>query len=193
MELAIKHKRKLLNPNLGILKKTEDELIAGVIAGNRTSQKALYQKYFGKMAGVTLRYTKSKEEAYEVLNDAFLQVFKSMGNFQGKGSLSGWIYKIVLNTTYAYARKNYKIKEVNVELKSDAGMVENDALSNLGLEVIYDSIQKLPDGKRVVFSMYALEGLKHQEIAERLGISVSTSKWYLAQARIQLQDLLKQL
>lgn len=193
MELAIKHKRKLLNPNLGILKKTEDELIAGVIAGKRSAQKALYQQFFGKMVGVTLRYTKSKEEAYEVLNDAFLQVFKSMSNYKGVGSLSGWIYKIVLNTTYAHARKHYKIKEVKVELQSDSGTVENDALSNLGLEVIYETIQKLPDGKRVVFSMYALEGLKHKEIAERLGITVSTSKWYLAQARIQLQDLLKQL
>ncbi len=193
MELAIKHKRKLLNPSLGILKKTEEEMISGVIAGQRSAQKLLYQKYFGKMAGVTLRYTKSKEEAYEVLNDAFMKVFKSMSQFKGKGTLDGWIYRIVLNTTYAHARKNYKIKEIKVELKSHQVSVENDALSNLGLETIYDSIQKLPDAKRVVFSMYVLEGLKHREIAERLGISENTSKWYLAEARIQLQDLLKQL
>ena len=88
-----------MNPNLAIRIKNDEELVKGVIAGNRSSQKALYQKYFGKMVGVTLRYTKSKEEAYEVLNDAFLQVFKSIGKYKGEGSLSGWIYKVVLNTT----------------------------------------------------------------------------------------------
>lgn len=192
MELAVKNNLKLLEPTVEVNRKSEQELIKGVLSGDRVSQKELYQKYFGHMVGTTLRYTRSKEEAYEVLNDAFMQVFKSIGSYRGKGQLSGWIYKIVLNTTYSYARKNYKIKEINSELQPHVAIVENDAISNLGLTVIYDQIQKLPDSHRTVFSMYVLDGLKHKEIAEKLNISVGTSKWYLATARTQLQQLLKQ-
>ncbi len=192
MGLAIQHKLKLLEPTLDTKRKSEQELIEGVRSGSRLAQKTLYQRYFGKMIGTTLRYTRSKEEAYEVLNDAFMQVFKSIGSYRGEGQLSGWIHRIVLNTTYSYARKNYKIKNVDSELKPQDAIVENDALSNLGLTVIYDQIQKLPDSHRTVFSMYVLDGMKHKEIAAQLNISEGTSKWYLATARTQLQQLLKQ-
>lgn len=192
MTLAIKHKLKLLEPNFDIQLNPEKQLIDGVIAGKRAAQKELYQKYFGKMAGVAMRYTKSKEEAYEVLNDAFVKVFKNMNTFKGDGNLGGWIYRIVLNTTYEYARKHYKIKKFKTELQPNYVTVENDAVSNLGLEVIYENIQKLPDSQRIVFSMYVLDGLKHREIAEKLDIPENSSKWYLAKARTQLQELLKQ-
>lgn len=192
MELALQHKLKLLESTLDIEQKKEKLLIEGVKSGNRAAQKELYQKYFGKMSGVACRYTRSKEDAYEVLNDAFMQVFKSIDNYKGEGKLAGWIYRIVLNTTYSYARKNYKIKEVKKELKPSDAIVENTALSNIGLSVIYEKIQQLPDAHRTVLSMYILDGLKHSEIAEQLNISIGTSKWYLSKARTQLQELLKQ-
>ena len=188
MELAL-HKLKLLDPTLTISNNVEQKLIDGVKAGHRSAQKELYQKYFGKMSGVALRYTRSKEEAYEVLNDAFMKVFKNIDQYKGDRQLGAWIRRIVLNTTYAHARKHYKTKEFKTELKPNDSVVENDALSNLGLEVIYDKIQKLGDSYRMVFSMYVLEGMKHKEIAEKLEISEGTSKWYLATARTQLQEL----
>lgn len=193
MAIAIKHKTKLLNPNLDIPTE-EQKLIEGIKAGKRVAQKELYQKYFGKMAGVAMRYTRTKEEAYEVLNDAFMKVFKNIHQFKGQGSgnLGGWIYRIVQNTTYAHARKYYKIKEFKTELQPNLISVENEAVSNLGLDVIYEQIQKLPDAHRVVFCMHVFDGLKHREIAERLEISEGTSKWYLAKARTKLQERLKQ-
>lgn len=192
MVLTVKHKRKHLDSTLGIERRTEAELIRSVASGNRAAQKELYQSYFGKMSGIAIRYTRTKEEAYEVLNDAFMKVFRSIHTYKGNGQLSAWIYKIVLNTTYAYARKNYKIKEIKTELLPQDKTVENDAISNLGLEMIYEKIQKLPDAHRSVFSMYVLDNLKHKEIAEKLKISVGTSRWYLSTARTQLQELLKE-
>jgi RNA polymerase sigma-70 factor (ECF subfamily) len=192
MELATNYKTKQIKPTLGIERRTESELIRSVASGNRSAQKELYQKYFGKMSGVAIRYTSTKEEAYEVLNDAFMNVFKSIKTYKGTGQLSAWIYKIVLNTTYAYARKNYKVSEIKTELKAKDITVANEAISNMGLAEIYKSIQKLPDSHRLVFSMYVLDNLKHKEIAKELKISEGTSKWYLSSARIKLQELLKE-
>jgi len=192
MGLAITHKQKQKNPILGIERRTEEELIRSVASGNRAAQKELYQKYFGKMSGVAIRYTRTKEEAYEVLNDAFMKVFKSINTYKGDGQLSAWIYKIVLYTTYAYARKNYKVDEIKTEIQPQDITVENEAISNMGLEMIYENIQKLPDSYRLVFSMYVLDNLKHKEIAEQLKICEGTSKWYLSTARIKLQELLKE-
>jgi len=192
MGLARIHKLKNTIPILGIERRTEKELIRSVASGNRAAQKELYQKYFGKMSGVAIRYTRTKEEAYEVLNDAFMKVFDSIDTYKGDGQLSAWIYKIVLYTTYAYARKNYKISEIKTELQHTDVTVENEALSNLGLAVIYEKIQQLPDTHRLVFSMYVIDNLKHKEIAKRLKISEGTSKWYLSNARTKLQELLKE-
>ena len=190
MDIAIQTESRTLNNSLDIVNHQE-QLLNDLIAGKRSAQKILYQKYFGKMIGVTLRYTRTKEEAYEVLNDAFLKIFKSIHKYEGKGPLEGWMYKIVLFTSYQYVRDKYKIKEITKELQPQQATVDNDAWSNLGLEHIYSKIQMLPDARRIVFSMHALDGLKHKEIASELGISVSTSKWHLAQARTQLQNLLK--
>ena len=192
MELAKTHILKQTDTIMGIERRTEEELLRSVASGNRSAQKELYQKYFGKMSGVAIRYTRTKEEAYEVLNDAFVKVFKSIHTYKGEGQLSAWIYKIVLYTTYAYARKNYKVSEIKTELQPNDITVENEALSNLGLAAIYENIQKLPDSHRLVFSMYVLDNLKHKEIAKELKISEGTSKWYLSTARIKLQELLKE-
>lgn len=189
MSVAFQHQDKRLEPIVDINKK-EEELIQRLIAQDRSAQRELYKTYFGKLAGVPMRYTSNKEDAYEILNDAFMKIFSSIQNYKGSGSLSGWMYKIVLYTTFAQLRKKYKYKEAMEEMEPQLLTVENDALSNLGLEEIYEKLQLLPNSHRTVFSMFVIDGLKHQEIADQLGITRGTSKWYLAKARIQLQELL---
>lgn len=191
MKIAIQHQTGTLETKVSQEHTEEQKLVSGLIVRNRAIQKEVYKKYFGKMLGVTMRYTSNREDAYEILNDAFMKVFDSIGNYKGTGSLSGWIYRIVQYTTYAYVRKKYKYKVIHEEVKPHLITVDNDALSNMGLEVIYEMIQKLPDSQRTVFSMFVFDGLKHQEIADQLGITRGTSKWYLAKARIRLQELLK--
>jgi len=98
MGLARVHKLKNTIPILGIERRTEKELIRSVALGNRAAQKELYQKYFGKMSGVAIRYTRTKEEAYEVLNDAFMKVFDSIDTYKGDGQLSAWIFIIIIHS-----------------------------------------------------------------------------------------------
>jgi len=169
------------------------DLIAGCRQKDRLAQKYLYQKYYGKMLGICMRYTSQKSEAVDVLNQAFLKVFDKIDQYQPSGSFSGWIAKIVFNTAIDFIRRHTLYKEVmdyNVEkeVSMDAQIFEQ-----LYVEDLFKSIQKLPSTSRIVFSLYVVDGYKHREIAELLNISINTSKWQLAEARKQLQKDLKNL
>ena len=169
----------------------EELLIKRLVSNDRSAQKELYNTYFTKMLGIPIRYTSNREDAYEILNDSFMKVFGSIRNYKPTGSLSGWIAKIVLHTTLDFVRKKYRIKEQGDFNQAQIISVHNEALSNLGIEEIYEKIQHLPDASRAVFSMFVIDGYSHKEIAEKLGISTGTSKWHLSNARVKLQELLK--
>ncbi len=179
--------------NLNLVKESppsEQQLINLLVANDRRAQKELYQTYYGKMVCIPMRYTSNKEEAYEILNDAFMKVFKSIKNYIPSGQFSGWIAKIVLHTTLDHVRKKYRYDKKVDQYEPKILSVENDALSNLGLQEIYEKIQLLPDASRAVFSMFVIDGYSHKEICEELGISIGTSKWHLSNARQKLQKLL---
>ncbi|MCB0643093.1 MAG: RNA polymerase sigma factor [Phaeodactylibacter sp.] len=170
---------------------TDLELINGCKEGDRLAQKYLYERYFGRVLGISMRYTGNKEEAVEVLNLAFLKVFENIGQFKSKGSLGGWIAKIVFNTSIDFVRSQVtyrKVMDFNTEQEVP---IQNDALDNLAVEDIFQFIQQLPAANRTVFCMYVIDGYKHQEIAEQLEISEGTSKWYLSEARKQLRHLMQ--
>jgi len=167
------------------------ELITGCKEGNRLAQKYLYQRYFGRVLGIGMRYASSKEEAVEVLNLAFLKVFENIHQFKSKGSLGGWIAKIVFNTSIDFVRSQSTYKKVIDFNETSEQPIQNEALDNLAVEDIYRFIQKLPATSRTVFCLYAIDGYKHHEIAEQLGISEGTSKWYLSEARKELKSLMK--
>ncbi len=169
----------------------EEQLIGRLVKNDRNAQKELYNTYFSKMIGIPMRYTSNKDEAYEILNDSFMKVFSSIRNYKPTGKLSGWIAKIVLHTTLDFVRKKYRYKEMGEYGEAQIISVNNDALSNLGIEEIYSKIQLLPDATRTVFSMFVIDGYSHKEIAEQLSISEGTSKWHLSNARTKLQELLK--
>lgn len=173
----------------------DTDLIRCCLQKDRLAQKYLYQRYFGKMLGIPMRYTNSREEAIEVLNTAFMRVFDSLGNYKEEGSFSGWIARIVYRTAIDHARSNSTYKKImnfNGEEESSSQSVENEALGNLAAEELYVLIQQLPTATRSVFSMYVIEGYKHHEIAQQLDISTGTSKWHLSNARKILQTLVQQ-
>ncbi len=169
----------------------DKDLIQGCRQKDRLAQKYLYQRYYGKMLGICMRYTSQKSEAIDVLNQAFLKVFEKIDQYQPSGSFSGWIAKIVFNTAIDYIRRHTLYKEVmdynsEQEVSMDAAIFEQ-----LYVEDLYQSIQRLPASSRNVFSLYVIDGYKHREIADLLNISINTSKWQLAEARKQLQKDLK--
>ena len=171
----------------------DEDLIIGCKQENRLAQKYLYQRYFGKMLGICMRYTKNREEATEVLNTAFYKVLTSLDQYKPTGSFPGWIARIVFNTSIDHIRKQATYKKV-IDLNAERELpVQNEALDNLATEELFAVIQQLPPSSQSVFCLYVIDGYKHREIAEQLNISEGTSKWHLATARKQLKELLKNL
>lgn len=169
---------------------TDQELIDGCRNADRLAQKCLYDRYAGKMYGIAMRYTKHQDEAVEILNNAFLKVFTSLQKYEDQNNLGGWIAKIVFNTAIDFVRQHVKYKKVmefDVEKETP---INNSALNNLNTEDIYALIQQLPTASRTVFSLYVIDGYKHKEVAQMLGITEGTSKWHLAYARQELQKML---
>lgn len=173
-------------------KNTDKELVQGCRKGNRLAQKFLYERYFGKMLGIAMRYTKHQEEAIEILNAAFLKVFTSLDKYEDNNNLAGWIAKIVFNSAIDHVRRHTKYRKVmNFEVERDAA-VYNDSINHLQAEDLYKLIQKLPTASQTVFCLYVIDGYKHKEVADMLDITVGTSKWHLANARKELQRLIRQ-
>jgi RNA polymerase sigma factor (sigma-70 family) len=172
---------------------TDAMLRRGCLAQHPLAQEWLYRRYFGRLLGIALRYTHHRSEAVEVLNMAFLKIFESLPNFAETGSFQGWMAKIVFHTAIDQVRREMAHKKW---VDPNAGMpehpAENEGLNNLQAEDLYALVQQLPTNSRSVFSLYVLDGYKHQEIAALLGINENTSKWHLREARLKLQALVKQ-
>ena len=133
------------------------------------------------------RYAKQEEEALEILNTGFLRVFTKLHTFSFKGSLEGWIRRIIFHSMADYYRKNdRKIKFLSVE--DWDGPTSSTPLQQLYFEDVVSLVDKLPKATREVFWLYAVEGYTHVEIAEQLGISNGTSKWHLSNARKKLKE-----
>lgn len=166
---------------------TDAELVAGCRQQHRLAQCYLYQRYYGKMLGICMRYTSAREEAEDVLNRAFLKIFQHIGDYEEQGSLSSWMATLTLRTAIDYVRSRVKYRQV-LDFDSDHDLpFDADALENLYAEDLYRLIQQLPKASRAVFSLYVVEGYTHPEIAEMLDINVNTSKWHLAEAKKQLR------
>ena len=171
---------------------SDEEMLRGCQANEEQAQKFLFEKYSRIMTGVCLRYADSYEEAQDIVQDGFIKVFKKIGMFSGKGSLEGWVRRIVVNTALDQIRKNKKFQK-NVEIDDISINLsrESEAEEQLEAESLMQIIQQLPEGYRLVFNMYAIEGYSHKEIAEKLAITESTSKSQYSRAKSTLREVLK--
>ncbi len=164
-------------------------LVLECVKGNMRAQRELFDKFARKMMAVCLRYTKNTEQAEDVLQDGFVKVFVKLKDFKNEGSLEGWIRRIMVNTALDYLRKNAKnlgnisLHDVDYKIETDDFILENLAAADL-----IKLIQSMPDGYKVVFNMFAIEGYSHAEIAENLGISENTSKSQYSRARAYLRE-----
>lgn len=168
---------------------SEKELVEGCVRNDRFAQELLYRKYFAAMIRMCMRYTQDRDEAMEIVNMGMLRVFKKLHTFAFKGSLEGWVRRLVFHALSDHFKK--KDKPVHfLSIEDRDAPVPESALQNLYLEDILKLVDHLPDATREVFILYAIEGFTHVEIAERSNISVGTSKWHLAMARKQLKQLI---
>lgn len=170
---------------------TEENLIKKCASGNVLAQKTFYEKFAGKMMGVCLRYAKDYEEAEDVMQDAFIKIFGKLPNYKKKGSLEGWVRRIVVNTALDSYRKNKKHQQ-NVDVDSVGYMLEDKTfiIEELNANDLLAIIKTLPEGYQMVFNLFAIEGYSHKEIAERLGVTESTSKSQYSRAKKMLRDIL---
>ena len=167
------------------------QLIQASINGDRHSQSQLYALLVPKMFAVCLRYCKNREEAEEILQEGFVQVFKSLKNFKYQGSFEGWVRKIMVNCAIQHYRSNIKMFPV-ISIDSITNGIEeqtgtDEIMAQLGKKELLQMVQALPPAYRMVFNLYVFEGMKHREIAAHLGISEGTSKSNFFDAKIILQ------
>jgi RNA polymerase sigma-70 factor (ECF subfamily) len=166
-------------------------IIKGCIAGDRTSQQKLYDLYARKMMSVCLWYARNREEAEEILQDGFMRVFTYLHKFTGEGSFEGWIRKIMVNAAlFKYRNKSHLRAVVEYNAETHDGTQTPSVIAMMDAKELVKLVQTLTPGYRMVFNLYVLEGMKHREIAEILGISEGTSKSNLADARVILQKAL---
>ena len=171
---------------------SDEKLIKGCIKGSREMQQALYDKYSGSMYAVACRYAKAQQEAEDILQEAFIKVFQCIDTFRQESSLGYWLKRIVVNTALNNQRgKLYLYPMVDVtELRH--WHEDEMAISNYSHQELIEMVQELPDGCRVIFNLYAIEGYKHHEIAKELDISEGTSKSQYSRAKMLLQQKLTQ-
>lgn len=173
------------------LYKNEPRLIKLAVRNDRDAQRILFEQYAPKMLSVCRSYISDLQDAEDIMLSGFYKVFKHIESFRSEGSFEGWIRRIMVREAIDFLRKNKKKEFPTDHLEDEETELEFE--SDLDLDVIQGLIDDLPEGYKLVFLMYAIEGYSHQEISEQLKISVGTSKSQLFKARKQLQQQLNKI
>ena len=146
------------------------------------------------MNGICLRYGSDADESKDLLQEAFIKVFKNLDKFSGDGPLGAWMRRIAINTSLENYRKKYAVRTLDLVYEDgDETYVNGDEVfHDIDVEVLMGKIQTLPIGFKTVFNLYAIEGYNHAEIAELLNISVGTSKSQYSRARVMLKKMISE-
>ena len=178
----------------GAQKNIHADIISLCLEGDNEAQHKLYNLYSKAMYNICYRMSNSAEEAEDVLQDSFVSAFRNLDRYKGTASFGAWLKRIVVNNAINQIRKR-KMNLVPLDdydvVSDDAGYTPDEELY-LDVQRIKEVIKQLPDGYRVVFSLYLLEGYDHMEIAEILGITESTSKSQYNRAKNKLKELLNE-
>lgn len=171
------------------------QIIEGCSRHDRRAQKVLYDKYSRFLLGICLRYVADKAEAEDILQESLLKIFFNIKEYSGTGSFTGWLRKIAVNTAITHYHKNLKFRyhleiEEYVSVETGTESFEEDFFT---AEELYQILNELPKGYRLIFNLYAVEGYKHKEIAEMLGIDVNTSKSQYSRAKSVIRKRLEEL
>jgi RNA polymerase sigma factor (sigma-70 family) len=171
----------------------EEEIIAGCKQEKAAAQEKLYQLYSGRMMAVCVRYTRSRFEAEDIFHEAFVKVFKNINTYNG-GSFEGWVRRIFVNTAINHYHKDRKYQgHLDYSTVEESTPTEDDIISTISGQELLAVINQLPEGYRLIFNQYVVEGFNHREIADMLNIAEGTSKSQLAKAKSQLKKKLQKL
>jgi len=174
----------------------QDALIDGCLAGDPSSQRQLFESQYGKMLGVCMRYASDSDQAKDMVQEGFIKVFKNLERFNRKGSLEGWIRRIIVNNAIDTIRRDKRSPLVvdSEELLDEGAEWDEQSFDEedapLQVDDVMNAMQRLSPAYRAVFNLYVIEERTHKEIAAELGISEGTSKSNLAKARRNLKKIL---
>lgn len=166
----------------------EKALILKAKNGDKKSIALLYKQFYGFAMSIALRYSSSRDEACEIVNDSFMKAFDRLKQYQPENSFKGWFRRIIVNTSIDYFRKNSRHHAIMDIEKAEFQSYHPDIVEQLTYEDILVLIRTLPEILRIVFNMYEIEGYDHNEIGVKLGIPASTSRTYLARSKKKLRE-----
>jgi RNA polymerase sigma-70 factor (ECF subfamily) len=165
----------------------EKELIQKCVKGDYKAQEMLYKHFYGYAMGIGLRYLSNRDDALEVVNDAYMKVFKSLAQFNPDQLFKPWFRKVIVNTALDRKRKDLKhLAQVDLDATPSASLA-TASVNNLTVKDILNLLNTLPDIQRIVFNLYELDGYKHDEISQLLNIPASSSRVHLSRAKEKLK------
>lgn len=168
-------------------------LLEGCLRQDRASQEALYRELYNYGMSICLRYTDNRDEAVEILNDGFMNVFSNLKKFDFNRPFRPWLRKIMINLSinlYHQKQRQIKPEEINDSHYESERDSEN-ILAGISYQEVVEMLQKLPPAYRTAFNLHVIEGYSHEEIAAMLNISVGTSKSNLFKAKSRLKKIMK--
>lgn len=163
-----------------------DQIIDKCRQGDRKAAEKIYRMFSAKMFAICLRFSRDRAEAEDTLQDGFIKLFDSIGQYSGKGSFEGWMKKIFINLSLEKFRNKHQLQLV--EEVPDIVESDIDDTVDIPSEILTDFVEQLPERYKLVFNLYVMEEMQHKDIAMALGITEGTSKSNLARAR----EILKQ-
>lgn len=171
-----------------------EELISGCIAGESNCQESLVRQYAPMLMAVCMRYSRSRENARDALQESFIRILKSIHKYQFKGSFEGWLRRIAIHCAIDFDKKTRKYRSENIDLAMPSKVsIPPVVYSKMEKDEILKLLRQLTDQEYLVFNLAVIEGFDHQEIGEILGIKPSSSRATLARARARLTEILKSI
>ena len=167
----------------------ESVLIQLCLKQDYTAQEFLYKKYAPRFLALILRYIPRRDDAEDVLVESIFKIFTKLDTFKKEGSFEGWMKRLVVNDCLMFLRKN-KMITVGIDTLNEAKVDMDDSFMEKDVEALKRVIDALPSGYKIIFNLYVVEGYKHKEIAQLLGISVNTSKSQLIHAKRSIRKQL---
>jgi RNA polymerase sigma-70 factor (ECF subfamily) len=180
---------------------TEDnheELIAGCLRKDRRSQQRMYERFYGRMLAICMRYTKNEDQAQDLVQEGFIKVFDNLHKYKHDGSFEGWVRRIFVNNAIDSFRRKKKdhilpdneLQLINLADDTDEHAFMDEPLPEIRPEDVLAAMQQLTPAYQMVFNLYVMEKMTHQDIADKLGINVGTSKSNLSKARVNMKKIL---
>ncbi len=168
------------------------DMIAGCRRGSATAQRQLFERYQSRLYGVCQRYARDRSEAQDMLQEAFLAIFKDLGQYNGQGSFEGWMHRVTVRAALMQLRKRNPLRfaEDYSDMPPESSVELPD--TELGREAILRCVQQLPTGYRTIFNMHCIEAWSYAEIAAELGIAESSVRSQYTRACAQLRQLVNQ-